>query len=128
MSMFLTVVGNVGTAPKTSTSKTGVEYVDLRVACNQYSRENRKTTWIRVRFFDKLAERAKTAKVGSSVLVLGRPDVSVYTNRDGEPVADISLTGAALEFLSMGRKDSNAEAGPESAPEPAAESEDDLPF
>ncbi len=98
------IVGNVGRDPEISYTPQGIPVCKFTVAVNKVTGkgENRKekTTWFRVTIWRERAETASQyVKKGMKILVIGEIDVSVYTNKQGQPAATLELTANDFKFL-----------------------------
>src|SRR4051812_19845402 len=98
------IVGNVGRDPEMSYTPQGIAVCKFSVAVSKVTGkgENRKekTVWFRVTVWRERAETASQyIKKGMKILVSGEIDVSVYTNKQGQPAATIELTANDFQFL-----------------------------
>ncbi len=124
----VTLVGNVGKDPEITYTPQGIPVCKFTVAVNKVTGkgENRKekTTWFRVTVWRERAEiAAQYVKKGMKVLVTGEIDVSVYTNKQGQPAATLELTASDVKFL-----DKVSSGSAEGATAPAEEQTADIPF
>jgi single-strand DNA-binding protein len=98
------IVGNVGRDPEMSYTPQGIAVCKFSVAVSKVTGkgENRKekTVWFRVTVWRERAETASNyIKKGMKILISGEIDVSVYTNKQGQPAATIELTANDFQFL-----------------------------
>jgi single-strand DNA-binding protein len=100
----LIIVGNVGRDPEMSYTPQGIAVCKFSVAVNKVTGkgENRKekTIWFRVTVWRERAETASQyIKKGMRIMVIGEVDVSVYTDKQGQPAATLELTANEFKFL-----------------------------
>ncbi len=108
------IVGNVGRDPEMSYTPQGIAVCKFSVAVNKVTGkgENRKekTIWFRVTVWRERAETASQyIKKGMRIMVIGEIDVSVYTDKQGQPAATLELTANDFKFLD--RRGEGGEAG-----------------
>ncbi len=109
------IVGNVGRDPEMSYTPQGIAVCKFSVAVNKVTGkgENRKekTIWFRVTVWRERAETASQyIKKGMRIMVIGEVDVSVYTDKQGQPAATLELTANDFKFLDR-RGEGGGEAG-----------------
>ncbi len=107
----LILVGNVGRDPEMSYTPQGIAVCKFSVAVNKVTGkgENRKekTIWFRITVWRERAETASQyIKKGMRIMVIGEVDVSVYTDKQGQPAATLEVTANDFKFL-----DRRADAG-----------------
>jgi single-strand DNA-binding protein len=98
------IVGNVGRDPEMTYTQQGIAVCKFSVAVNKVTGkgENRKekTTWFRVTVWRERAETASQyIKKGARIMVIGEVDVSVYTDKQGQPAATLEVTANDFKFL-----------------------------
>lgn len=116
----------------------GIGVCKFSVAVNKVTGkgENRKekTIWFRVTVWRERAETASQyIKKGMRVMVIGEIDISVYTDKQGQPAATLELTAHDFKFLD--RRSENEEgassggSNSRSSTPPAADDDmGDMPF
>lgn len=120
------ITGNVGGDAEMQYTPQGIAVCKFSVAVSKTTGkgENRKekTVWFRVTVWRERAETASQyIKKGMKILVSGEIDVSVYTNKQGQPAATIELTASDFQFLSDKEQSSEP-------PQGASEEASDIPF
>jgi single-strand DNA-binding protein len=110
----LILVGNVGRDPEMSYTPQGIAVCKFSVAVNKVTGrgENRKekTIWFRITVWRERAETASQyIKKGMRIMVIGEVDVSVYTDKQGQPAATLEVTANDFKFLD--RRGESGEAG-----------------
>ncbi len=108
------IVGNVGRDPEMSYTPQGIAVCKFSVAVNKVTGKGEarkeKTTWFRVTVWRERAETASQyIKKGMRIMVIGEVDVSVYTDKQGQPAATLELTANDFKFLD--RRGEGGEAG-----------------
>lgn len=78
----------------------GNTYACFDLAVKERVKGEEKTTWVRVRKFDKEQKLAQYITKGKAIFVEGRPQVSAYQNKDGNPAADLTVWAERMEFIS----------------------------
>lgn len=92
----VTINGNLGAAPESRKTNSGLEIVELRIA-SQDTKD--KTSWWTVKFFNnKAGETAlKYAKKGSSVVVIGKAEIEEWGEGDAKKSKPV-INGYHFEF------------------------------
>ena len=136
MANHVMIFGNLGAAPDTRQTASGLAVTNLSVATNERVKQQGEwtdhTEWHRVTVFGKQAEVCNQflAK-GSKVLVTGKLRTRKFTDKQGQDRWSTEILADSVEFGS--RADANqarptpppAATGPAPAP---AFAEDDIPF
>lgn len=120
-----TFIGRLGKDPDFNVTPSGTPVAKFSLAIDQYKGkgEEKETLWVNVVTWDKLAEIVeKYAEKGRLVLVQGRLDVSVYTDKEGVKRQSIQIIANLVQLL-----DSKPQNGEAKAPL-AASSADYDPF
>ena len=77
----------------------GYTYTCFDLAVMERVKGEERTTWVRIRKFDKEQKYAQYITKGKAIYVEGRPQVSAYTNKEGNPAADMTVWADRLEFI-----------------------------
>ena len=77
----------------------GYTYTCFDLAVKERVKGEERTTWVRIRKFDKEQKYAQYITKGKAIYVEGRPQVSAYTNKEGNPAADMTVWADRLEFI-----------------------------
>ena len=131
-----TVIGFVGQDATMRYTQSGTAVTSFSVATSRKwtgadGQRQEETTWFKVTTWNKLAANlGEFVKKGSQVMVVGEMQApKIWTDRDGNPRADLELTARTVKFLgskpSVDASDSRAAhyAGPSSLKE-----EEEVPF
>ena len=98
----ITISGNIGST-EIMTSKGGVQYLKVSVACNRGSGEKKVVSWYDVMLFGKLVENIDVLvqyyTKGRIVTVSGRPQNSAYPKKDGTIGLSQSIIASGLPQL-----------------------------
>ena len=111
MKLKLTAIGHVGAASLfAEEGKTKVLNIDLAVNTRVDGKEV--TTWIRVKIWNERGEKlAPHVGKGDMLLVEGRPELKMFTRKDGTSDVDLVLHAFDVVFLSAKKRaDGEAEA------------------
>lgn len=118
MYQSITLVGNLGSEPESRYLPAGDMVTTFSVAVNKTWKDasgqtQSKATWFRVSAWRKLGETASQyLKKGMKVLIVGEMQPArAYTDKNGQPAAQLELTADTIRFL-----DSKGENGGEQAP------------
>ena len=98
--LLIHLIGNIGQPPKELRAKNGNSYASVSLACNTYSNGKKETTWVQVLFFGQQAEALLKAEVGAKLAVVGKPTVSAWVDKDGNPQAKMTVMCQMFEFVS----------------------------
>ncbi|MBD3284623.1 single-stranded DNA-binding protein [Candidatus Uhrbacteria bacterium] len=106
------IIGNVGRDPEIRYTRDGVAVCNFSVAVSrrwtQNGEQREETTWFRVSAWRSLAETCQQyVHKGMQIMVVGRIDVSAYSDQHAHPRASLELTALDVQFL--GRKGDAAE-------------------
>lgn len=130
-----TFMGNLGQDVEVRDTRSGKAVANFSIAVNSGFGDNKKTAWIKVTCWDKMADSAaRFLKKGSCVLVAGELTVEQWEGRDGRKGTTVGLTARSLTFVSGTRQqDGDARDGrPERdrgrGRNEEPEVEDDIPF
>lgn len=129
------IIGNVGRDAELTYTPQGIAVAKFTVAVNKFTKkgEEPKTTWFRVTVWRERAETAgQYIKKGMKIMVIGEIDISVYTDKSGQPAGTLELTANNFQFLDsrreaqgeyQGARSSNASSGGDEV-----EDAGDIPF
>ena len=118
MNIF-TVIGNVGGDPEVRTFDSGSKLVEFSVAENRKFKGETLTNWFRCKAWGQKGELiAQYVKKGDKIGINGR--IEIRKDEQGRYWTDVIVN--QVEFL--GRRDGEGA----TAPAPASESKDDLPW
>jgi len=110
-----TITGNLGADAEVKTSKSGSEYVSLRVGVGYYDGQERQTQWWRVSAFGpRLVRYLSGGRKGDKITVCGEFSASIWDSRNG-PQVDLDLVASSAEFgggqQDSGQRDAGQRAG-----------------
>jgi len=89
--------GNLGLDPDSKYSQDGMHVVNFSLA---FSSGKKKTGWIKVTCFDKVADLAlKYLHKGARIAVTGMLDQDKYTTQEGENKTIIKLIAKGIDFI-----------------------------
>ncbi len=128
-------IGNLGKDPEVRYTQSGVAVATVSIACTEKWKENEHTEWVRLTFWDKLAEIAqKYLFKGDPIYVEGQMRTRKYQASDG---SDRYATEIRVQDLVMlgGKRDDNRQPrqpaqkpAQQSAPADDGFAFDDIPF
>ena len=96
--IFSQFLGRLGADPELKKAQSGSEYLQMRVASDDFNRGEQTTQWINVTVMkDKLGNRE--LKKGSFVNVFGKLTTSAYLTKTGEPKSDIYVFADRIDFV-----------------------------
>ena len=111
------LIGNLGADPEIFYSQEGEPIASFNLAFNS---SKKKTNWIKVTCFKKLAEIVeKYLHKGARIAIVGTLDQQRWETEDGESKNNFQIIANTIEFIKTDRKDSE---------ENQSEKDDDLPF
>lgn len=94
-------IGRLGADPEIKKAQSGAEYVQMRVATDDYNRGEQTTQWINATVMkDRLGNRE--FKKGSLVSIVGKLTASGYLTKSGDPKADISVLVDRIDYVNAG--------------------------
>lgn len=130
----LELIGNLGKDSEVKVIN-GKNYNSFPIAVSEGYGENKKTTWVNVlKFADENDKLGQYLTKGTKVYVSGNPSVSAYTNKNNDPVSDISLWCRELELVGgIQASSQEPKTAPVESPQPTVKKEkveiqNDLPF
>lgn len=95
------LIGNLGRDPEMRSTNNGKTVCGFTVAVQQRRNGEDETVWVKVAAFDKLAENcSKYLAKGKKVYVSGTPSAHGWTNKEGNPAAQLEVIAREVEFLS----------------------------
>jgi len=93
----IVITGNLGDDPKEYFSPEGVPVTSFDLA---FQAAKKKTCWIRVATFNKLAEIcAKYLHKGARIAISGVLDQNKWTDKEGNNHSTFQLLGSNIEFI-----------------------------
>jgi len=110
----ITLIGNLGAAPITTTLPSGTTVTEFRLATNDYFKDkdgNRqeRTEWHRVKAFGKLAETfAKYLTRGSQVCIAGALRYNKWIDKHDQVRITAEVVASEFTFLSSGKEQPDA--------------------
>ena len=142
----VTIIGHLGRDPENRYLPSGEQVTSISVATTESWKDKsgekqEQTEWHRCVFFGKLAEIAgQYLKKGSQVYVEGKLRTQKYTDRDGVERYQTQIIASTMQMLG-GKPDSGnsqgsgrnsyadaKQTGRRSAPHPANDMDEDIPF
>ena len=104
----IVLIGRLGREPELRFTPAGKQVTSFNVAVDDGFGDNKKTIWLRVSAWDKLAETCNNhLKKGSLVLVEGRLTADpatgsprIFKKQDGTEGASFEISATAVRFLS----------------------------
>ena len=91
------IVGHLGEDPKEFFSAEGVAVTSFDIA---FQAAKKKTCWIRVVTFQKLAELCtKHLHKGAKIAIAGQLDQNKWVDKDGQNRSSFQIIGNSLEFI-----------------------------
>lgn len=101
------LVGNLTRDPETRYTQTGKAVTNFSIAVNEGWGDNKKTTFVPIVVWDKLAEIcANNLEKGRRVLVEGRLQISEY-EKDGQKRRSTDVVAQNVEFLDSKQQANN---------------------
>ena len=104
----ITIIGNLGDDPKTTSLPSGDDVCNFDIAVN-HTTTNRQgerktfTKWFQVAVFGRDAANCQRyLRRGRQVTVVGRVSASAYIGRDGKPRASMRVKARDVVFLGQG--------------------------
>jgi single-strand DNA-binding protein len=134
--------GRLGADAELRTSKSGKQYVSMRVATDEFRNGEKSTAWLNVTYHgDRAIKIQPFLKKGSAVNVIGSETVGTYQDKNGETQISRDVLADRVDFLGLGGSGSTqsnetvTDTGKfkktdetEMATATASTSDDDLPF
>jgi len=134
--------GRLGADSEVRTSKSGKQYVSMRVATDEFRNGEKSTAWLNVTYHsDRAIKMQPFLKKGSAVSVIGSETVGTYQDKNGETQISRDVLADRVDFLGLGGSGSTqsnetvTDTGKfkkndetEMATATASTSDDDLPF
>jgi single-strand DNA-binding protein len=117
------ITGNLGDDPKEFFSPEGATVTSFDLA---FQAAKKKTCWIRVVTFNKLAEiSAKYLHKGARIAISGTLDQNKWTDKEGNNHTTFQILGNSMEFIKTDGRGFNKETEGEENTDPVT---DDVPF
>mgnify|MGYP001305108056 CR=1 FL=1 len=113
------IKGNLGQTPELRQTNSGVPVTSFSVAVNESWTKDGvkqdKTTWYKVTCWRRLAEVCcQYLEKGREVLVEGTMEMpTIWTDKDGNPRADLNLTAKMVDFGARGNGSSGGNVQPD---------------
>jgi single-strand DNA-binding protein len=123
--MTISAYGRLGVDPTLRTTQSGKSMTTARIAVSlPDGRAEQGTFWIKVIAFGRQAEALASLSKGDIVSVMGKAQLSSWTDREGTARQDLQVVVDSIQFAEKSRK-------PKKEPEPKPDDipfDDDLPF
>jgi single-strand DNA-binding protein len=125
----ITLIGNLGSAPKTSKLPSGRMVTEFSLATNDYYRDKNgdrqtRTDWHKIKAYGKLAETFdKYLEQGSQVCIAGALRYSKWVDKHDQVRTSAEIVADSFTFLSGGKQqqaEADMEVSMASEPAPAA--------
>lgn len=100
-----TILGRLGADPETKTSAGGTAVTRLRVASSVGYGDKKQTLWMACTAFGKTAEFVSKLKKGDAVMVAGRLEPNVWTDKQGVERRDIVMLLDTVQAVGPKRDD-----------------------
>lgn len=114
-------IGRLGKEPDLKYTPQGKAVMNLSIACTEKWKDNEKTEWVNLIFWDKLAEiSAKYLHKGSLIFVSGKLQTTSYDDKEGVKRYKTEVVAHDMKMLD-GKKDHEA-------PVDRPASDNDVPF
>jgi single-strand DNA-binding protein len=98
---LVAITGSLGRDVEIRTTQTGKSVANFSVAVSDGWGENKKTEWINIVAWDKLAELCGNyLHKGSKVLVVGKYQSRQWEDKDGNKRTAVDVVARDIEFLS----------------------------
>lgn len=99
----ITIAGYAGRDAEMKTSQAGLPITNVSLGVtNQNKDKEKETTWYRITFFGKAAERAQEIKKGENIFVMGRHKEEKYKTREGEERSQNSVIADTFQKIPKG--------------------------
>lgn len=95
----LTIAGRLGADAETKTAASGTAVTRLRVASSVGYGDKQQTLWLACTTFGKSAEFAAKLRKGDAVLLAGRLEPNVWTDKQGMERRDVVLVVDTVQAL-----------------------------
>ncbi len=97
--IYANVVGRLGADAELKTSKSGKQYVSMRIASNEYVNGETVTTWVGVVWHGERALKMREYfKKGSMAVVWGTLRNTLYDNKNGEKAISVDVYADRVDF------------------------------
>jgi single-strand DNA-binding protein len=134
--------GRLGADAEVRTSKSGKQYVSMRVATDEFKNGEKGTAWLNVTYHsDRAIKMQPFLKKGSAISVIGSETVGTYQDKNGDTQISRDVLADRVDFLGLGgsgttqSNETVTDTGKfkkteeaEMATATASTSDDDLPF
>jgi single-strand DNA-binding protein len=98
---LVAITGSLGRDVEMRTTQTGKQVANFSVAVSDGWGENKRTEWINIVAWDKLAELCSNyLHKGSKVLVVGKYQSRQWEDKDGNKRTAVDVVARDIEFLS----------------------------
>ena len=113
MTIFITVLGNLGKDPEMFTSNQGNQYCQFSIAGRSTKKDEQgqyQSEWFRISVFGNYSNTCMQAlKKGSKVMVMGDFSVDRWIDKNGSPAVTFNIKADKVQFLD------NKEQGPQNS-------------
>ena len=95
--------GRLGADAELRTSKSGKQYVSMRVATDEFRNGEKSTAWLNVTYHgDRAIKIQPFLKKGSAVNVIGSETVGTYQDKNGETQISRDVLADRVDFIGLG--------------------------
>lgn len=103
--IIVNFVGRLGTDAESRQTKSGTEFIALKVACDEFKNNTTSTTWMNVYDWSvKTKKMLPYLKKGSLVSIQGLETINAYLSRNGEPMFNRDVSALNIDFVNVGKK------------------------
>ena len=93
------VIGNCGSDPKINVMQDGKKIGSVTVALNKGFGDKKRVVWIKVKGFDKTAEKLEGLKKGDRICCYGDLDEETWTDQAGVKKSQIAVVASRVFSL-----------------------------
>lgn len=112
MNVKVNFIGRLGADAEKVTLPQQKPFISFRAAVNERINKEDVTTWMTVTGdFSRYENMAKYLTKGSVVSVSGTERCTIYQSKNGQHGIDRKVNADSIEFVNLGRKDSDGEGG-----------------
>lgn len=98
-------IGRLGMDAEIKQTKNGVEFIVMKVACDEFKGNKVSTAWMNVYdWSDRTKKMIPYLKKGSLINVQGMETISPYLSRSGEPLYSRDVSAFNVDFVNVGKK------------------------
>lgn len=137
MSNILAFAGNLGGDAEVRYTPNGSAVLQFSVAMSSGYGDKKKTDWVRVSMWGKVAESSLKdfLKKGTAVFVSGECSINVYQGNDGLMKASLNMNAHAVDLVGKKQESSAPQTAQQATAPPAQQGDnsappydDDIPF